>query len=115
MIVEVPRQDRAEQLMPRAIGRVHLAHVSRESTFINEARQRGLCWTRGVPIRHVLGAVRSVAQRWRQYRESESQRREHGLGERADVDHSAAGVQCLERFERTAAEAELAVVVVFDD
>ena len=47
--------------------------------------------------------------------EADPQRRREHLGQRAEVDDSTVGVESLQRLERPAGVAELAVVVVLDD
>jgi hypothetical protein len=46
--------------------------------------------------------------------EAEAQRRQHRLGEGADIEDALTGVQAFQGFEGASAEAELAVIVVFD-
>ena len=62
-----------------------------------------------------LGARERLDEGARQDEIPDAQRRKHHLREGADVDHALAVVERLQRVERPAAEAVLAVVVVLED
>jgi hypothetical protein len=58
--------------------------------------------------------VHGLAQRGRRDQEAEAQGRQQRLREGTHVDHPPGGIERLQRFDRSAVKAELAVVVVLD-
>ena len=114
-VAEQVPQPGAEQPVAGLVDLAHLADVAGQVALVDEAGQRGLRGQRGVPVGHELGRPHRRVQGRGGNHEAKAQRRQHGLGERADVDHPAAGVEGLQRLDRPVAVAELAVVVVLDD
>jgi DNA-binding SARP family transcriptional activator len=102
-------------LVPRLVDVPHPADVPGQPALVDEPGQRRLRGQRGVPVGHELRGLHGLAQRGRDHHEAKAQRRQHGLGERADVDDPPAGVERPQRLDGAPAVAELAVVVVLDD
>ena len=68
-----------------------------------------------MPVGDVLGAAQGVPQGRRCDDKPQPEHGQQRLGERANVDDAATGVERAQGLYRTAAEAKLTVVVVLDD
>ena len=101
--------------MPLAVDLAHPPDVPCEAAFGHERRQGRLLDVRRVPVGQVAGLDQSGHQRQRRDEEPEPQRGRKHLRERPDVHHPAPGIQAVQRFQRSAGVAELAVVVVLDE
>ncbi|WP_373848603.1 hypothetical protein, partial [Achromobacter insuavis] len=97
----------------RVLG-AHALDVVREMAVRHEIRQRRLQVQLPRPIDAGAGARERFGHLRRHHHVAHAQAREHGLAEGAHVDHPAVGVQALQRRDRRAVVAELAVVVVLE-
>ena len=89
--------------------------VSFEMPFGDEVGQRELLDRRGARVRERLRVQEMRRERRRRDQPADAQRREEQLRGGARVEHAAAVVERLEALDRIAVEAELAVVVVFEN
>ncbi|MNQ96148.1 hypothetical protein D3C85_1117410 [compost metagenome] len=81
----------------------------------DELGQRPLGERRRMPVADLLGPDHGVDERAWQHRIAQAHLRKGGLGKRANEGHQAILVHALQAIGGPALEAELAVVVVFDD
>ncbi len=101
-------------LAPRGIDRAHSPQVLREVSVADERREHRLRDRIAVRIRALLDGDQGVARPAGVDDEALAQRWEQALGEGSDVEDERVAVERLQRIERASAEAELAIVVVFD-
>jgi hypothetical protein len=97
------------------IGAAGAMEMAGHGAFVEQAGEGALGQRFAVPIDQLSDGAETWRQRARGHEETEAERGRERLRERADVDDPAVVVEEVQRFERSAGEPELAVVVVLDD
>ena len=98
-----------------AVDEPHPAEMTREVAFRDEVGEHALGNSGPADVHRIADCGEVRDEILRDHDVAETQRREQHLAERADIDDPAVSVQPLERGDRRAAIAVLAVVVVLDD
>jgi hypothetical protein len=112
LIADARRQRVAQHDLALRVLGAHALDVVREMAVRHEIRQRRLQMQLPRPIDAGAGPRERLGHLRRHHHVAHAQAGEHGLAEGAQVDHAAVGVQALQRRDRRAVVAELAVVVV---
>src|SRR5690606_24193629 len=92
-----------------------LAQMTREVSAVHELRNRRLQERRRYAAGYVLGGGKRADHPGGQDQVGEAERRKENLAERPRIDHAPRPIESLDRRERPAQIAELAVVIILDD
>jgi len=117
--VQQPTQVAAGQVEQSCLTlRIECAHapdVPRQMTILNELGEHSLVERWALPIPQRASVRKCVDQDGRHDQVAQPEGRKEHLAERAEVYHPAIGIQALQRRERSAGVAVLAVIVVFEN
>src|SRR5690606_4471220 len=111
--MSVHRVEQRRAAFPEQLAQ--LAQMTREVSAVHELRNRRLQERRRYAAGYVLGGGKRVDHPGGQDQVGEAERRKEDLAERPGIDHASRPIESLDRRERPAQIAELAVVIILDD